>query len=119
MAHGFKVIFIKYCSSLHLVFSLFLYISERERQRPMMRQFIKGQYRLFPQLLLQVNECKKESLTVSTIRLGNFVRVKDCCWQICRGLEARCFAYLSLSSRGIEKVWPAAECASSRSQRSY
>lgn len=72
MAHGFKMIFIKYCSGLHLVFSLFLYISsERERQRPMMRQCIKGQDRLFPQLLLQVNECKKESLTVSPIRQGN------------------------------------------------
>lgn len=32
MAHGFAVIFIKYGSGLHLVFSLFLYISsERDR----------------------------------------------------------------------------------------
>lgn len=34
-------------------------------------------------------------------------------------LKPGCFAYLSLSSRWIKKVWPAADCASSRSQRSY
>lgn len=89
-----------------------------ERQRPMMREFIKGQDRLFPQLLLWVNECKRESLTVSPIRLGNSVRVRGC-WQLGRGLEAGCFAYLSLSSRWKERVWPAAECASFRSQHSY
>lgn len=120
VAHGFKMIFIKYCAGLHLVFSLFLYISSgRERQRPMMRQCIKGLDRLFPQLLLQVDECKKESLTVSPVRLGSAIRVRGCGWQVGWGLGAGCFAYLSLSSQGIEGVWPAAECASSRSLRSY
>lgn len=119
VAHGFKMIFIN-CSGLHLVFSLFLYISS-ERERDMMRQFIKGQEgRLFPQLLLRVNECNKESLTVSPIRLGNSVRVRDAVvGRFGGGLEAGCFAYLSPSSRGLARVWSAAECASSRSLRSY
>lgn len=57
---------------------------------------------------------------MSPIRPGNSVRVTAAAvGGLVRGFEAGCFAYLALSSQGIERVWPAAECASSRSLRSY
>lgn len=93
-------------------------LRERERQRPMMRHWIKGRDRLFPTAAtaLRVTECKKKKkkgvVHCVSYQAGWLCRV----WS--KRLEAGCFAYLSLSSRAIKRVWPAAECAGSRSRRS-
>jgi len=78
-------------------------------QRPVMRQFIQGEHRLYPPLSLQVNECKKESLSASPMSLGDPVRVRSCSWQIGQGASGRVLC-LPLSGLSGDREGLASSC---------